>query len=105
MLSSRRPDRQVLYYPLNRVNSTFQQSQHSETLSIRAGTVFLLERQQVPFAFSNNLKVIEPHALHYDNVGSKRYNSKLRDELLNGEVFSTLKEVQVLISTWRTHYN
>jgi transposase InsO family protein len=31
--------------------------------------------------------------------------SKLRDELSNGEVFNTLKEAQVLIEEWRRHYN
>lgn len=32
-------------------------------------------------------------------------NSKLRDELLEGEQFSTLHEAQVLIERWRRHYN
>jgi hypothetical protein len=32
-------------------------------------------------------------------------NGKLRDELLNGEVFNTLREAQVLIEEWRRHYN
>ncbi len=31
--------------------------------------------------------------------------AKLRDELLNGEVFNTLREAQVLIEEWRRHYN
>ena len=30
---------------------------------------------------------------------------KLRDELLNGEIFYTLKEAQVLIGRWRQEYN
>ena len=30
---------------------------------------------------------------------------KLRDELLNGEIFYTLKEAQVLIEQWRQEYN
>ena len=30
---------------------------------------------------------------------------KLRDELLNGELFFTLREAQVLIEQWREHYN
>ncbi len=30
---------------------------------------------------------------------------KLRDELLNGEIFYTPKEAQVLIEQWRRHYN
>jgi transposase InsO family protein len=33
------------------------------------------------------------------------FNGKLRDELLNGEVFNTLREAQVLIEQWRRHYN
>jgi putative transposase len=28
-----------------------------------------------------------------------------RDELLNGEVFNTLRKAQVLIEEWRRHYN
>lgn len=32
-------------------------------------------------------------------------NSKLRDELLAGEMFSTLHEAKVLIERWRRHYN
>ena len=31
--------------------------------------------------------------------------SKLRDEILNTEIFSTLKEAKVLIERWRHHYN
>ena len=34
-----------------------------------------------------------------------RSNGKLRDELLNGEIFYTLKEAQILIKRWRHHYN
>jgi len=30
---------------------------------------------------------------------------KLRDELLNGEIFYTLPEAKVLVERWRTHYN
>jgi hypothetical protein len=33
------------------------------------------------------------------------FNGKLRDELLNGEIFYTLKEAKVLIERWRTYYN
>jgi hypothetical protein len=32
-------------------------------------------------------------------------NGKLRDELLNGEIFYTLKEAQILIEQWRKEYN
>ncbi|WP_245906762.1 integrase core domain-containing protein, partial [Teichococcus aestuarii] len=33
------------------------------------------------------------------------FNGKLRDELLDGEVFNTLAEARVLIEQWRVHYN
>jgi transposase InsO family protein len=33
------------------------------------------------------------------------FNGKMRDELVNGEVFNTLREAQVLIEGWRRHYN
>jgi hypothetical protein len=38
---------------------------------------------------------------------SSRYsfNGKLRDELLNGEIFYTMKEAQIVIKNWRRHYN
>ena len=29
----------------------------------------------------------------------------MRDELLNGEIFYTLKEAQILIEMWRKEYN
>ena len=29
----------------------------------------------------------------------------LREKLLNGEIFTTLREAQVLIENWRRHYN
>ena len=33
------------------------------------------------------------------------FNSRFRDELLNGEVFYTLREAQILIERWRCHFN
>jgi putative transposase len=33
------------------------------------------------------------------------FNGKLRDELLNGEIFYSLKEARVVIEQWRKHYN
>ncbi len=31
--------------------------------------------------------------------------SRQRDELLNGEIFYTLREAQIVIESWRRHYN
>ena len=41
----------------------------------------------------------------WENGYCESLNSRLRDELLNGEIFTTLREAQVLIENWRRHYN
>ena len=41
----------------------------------------------------------------WENGYVESFNGKLRDELLNGEVFNTLREAQVLIERWRRHFN
>lgn len=41
----------------------------------------------------------------WENGYNESFNGRLRDELLNGEVFYTLKEAQVIIEQWRNHYN
>ena len=41
----------------------------------------------------------------WENGYVESFNGKLRDELLNSEIFYTLKEAQVLIEAWRRHYN
>jgi putative transposase len=30
-----------------------------------------------------------------------RFNARLRDELLNGEIFYSLREAQIVIESWR----
>ena len=35
----------------------------------------------------------------------RRERGGLRDELLNGEIFYTLREAQIVIESWRRHYN
>jgi putative transposase len=47
---------------------------------------------------------IEPGS-PWENGYCESFNSKLRDELLNGEIFYTLKEAQIVIESWRWHYN
>jgi transposase InsO family protein len=47
---------------------------------------------------------IEPGS-PWENGYVESFNGKLRDELLNGEVFDTLLEAKVLIERWRVHYN
>ena len=47
---------------------------------------------------------IEPGS-PWENGYNESFNGKLRDELLNGEIFYTLKEAQILIEHWRREYN
>jgi len=47
---------------------------------------------------------IEPGS-PWENGYIESFNGKLRDELLNGEIFYTLTEARVLIEGWRRHYN
>ena len=47
---------------------------------------------------------IEPGS-PWENGYIESFNGKLRDELLNREVFYTLQEAQVLIERWRQEYN
>ena len=51
-----------------------------------------------------NTMYIEPGS-PWENGYNESFNGKLRDELLNGEIFYTLKEAQVLIENWRCEYN
>ena len=33
------------------------------------------------------------------------FNGRFRDELLNGEIFYSMREAQIIIEEWRRHYN
>lgn len=47
---------------------------------------------------------IEPGS-PWENGYIESFNGKLRNELLNGEIFDTLTEAKVIIEDWRRHYN
>ncbi len=47
---------------------------------------------------------IEPGS-PWENGYCESFNSKLRDELLNGEIFYSLAEARIVIEGWRQHYN
>jgi transposase InsO family protein len=47
---------------------------------------------------------IEPGS-PWENGYCGSFNGKLRDELLNGEIFYSLKEAKIVIEQWRKHYN
>jgi putative transposase len=47
---------------------------------------------------------IEPGS-PWENGYIESFNGKLRDELLNRKIFTTLEEVKILIKQWRREYN
>lgn len=47
---------------------------------------------------------IEPGS-PWENGYCKSFNGKMRDQFLNGELFYTLNEAQIIIERWRIHYN
>jgi transposase InsO family protein len=55
-------------------------------------------------AVGAKIAYIEPGS-PWENGYCESFNGKLRDELLNGEIFYTLKESQIMIEAWRRHYN
>jgi putative transposase len=47
---------------------------------------------------------IEPGS-PWENGYCESFNSRLRDEFLNGEIFYSMNELRVLAERWRVHYN
>ncbi len=47
---------------------------------------------------------IEPGS-KWENGYNASFNGKLRTELLDGEIFYTLRDATILIERWRQHYN
>jgi putative transposase len=41
----------------------------------------------------------------WENGYVESFNARMRDELLNGEIFYSLREAQIIIESWRRHYN
>src|SRR4029079_15670773 len=41
----------------------------------------------------------------WENGYVESFNARLRDELLDGEIFDTLCEAKIVIESWRRHYN
>ena len=47
---------------------------------------------------------IEPGS-PWENGDVESFNARLRDELLNGEIFYSLREVEIILESWRRHSN
>ena len=68
------------------------------------GPAFIAKARRWITDVGSQTAYIEPGS-PWENGYCESFNSKLRDELLNGEIFTTLKEAEVLIEAWRRHCN
>ena len=67
------------------------------------GSEFIAKRVRNWLArLSVKLLFIEPGS-PWENGYIESFNGKMRDEFLDGEIFYSLKEVEVLIEMWRRH--
>jgi putative transposase len=60
--------------------------------------------RQSQFKGNATTAFIEPGS-PWENGYCESFNARFRDELLNAEVFYSLREAQILIERWRRHYN
>ena len=69
------------------------------------GSEFIAKKVRM-FLFRLSVKplFIEPGS-PWENGYIESFNGKMRDELLDREIFYSLKEAQILIEMWRNHYN
>jgi hypothetical protein len=84
-------------------------------LVLARGTPAHIRSDQGPESIAEAVKAwiagVGPKTAHvektspWENGYVASFNGKIRDELLNGEVFNTLREAQVLIEEWRRHTN
>ena len=56
------------------------------------------------FSPTSSSACIEPGS-PWENGYCESFDGRMRDELLNGETFYSLREAQIIIESWRNHYN
>tara|TARA_B100000941_G_C28409658_1_gene502697 strand:- start:86 stop:481 length:396 start_codon:yes stop_codon:yes gene_type:complete len=55
-------------------------------------------------AVGSKTAYIEPGS-PWENGYCESLNGRFRDELLNGEIFYSLREAKIILEEWRKHYN
>jgi putative transposase len=69
------------------------------------GSEFVAKKvQEFLMRFGTKPTFIEPGS-PWENGFVESFNGKMRDELLNREIFYTIKEAKVIIEQWRQYYN
>ena len=73
-----------------------------ECLSLSGGSEFTAQAvRELPVGVRTYIEPGSP----WENGYIESFNGKLRDELLNMEIFDTLGEAKVLVERWRRDYN
>ena len=90
---------------LDRLTQLFTQRRTPAHIRPDTGSEFMAQKVR-EWLRQLNVKTlyIEPGS-PWENGYIESLDDKLRDELLDGEIFYTLKEAQVLIERWRRHYS
>ena len=73
-------------------------------MDLRSGGQDRLHRAGQPLGWMRIGKAVRGTVFPTTGV-CESFNSKLRDALLNGELFYSLAEARIVIESWRQHYN
>ena len=69
------------------------------------GSEFIAKKvQELLLRLGTQPTYIEPGS-PWENGFCESFNGKMRDELLNGELFYTIKEARIIIGQWQKEYN
>ena len=89
--------RSVVYLFMFRGTPGYIRSDNGPEFTAKAGRSWLKDLEVTTL-------FIEPGS-PWENGYVESFNGKLRDELLNREIFTTLTEAKILIEEWRKEYN
>jgi hypothetical protein len=81
------------------------QSKAGSTFPMCYGTEFVAKAVQSWIAAVGAKTAYIPPGSPRENGYVESFNARLRDELLDGEIFYSLREAEVVIESWRQHYN
>jgi len=76
----------------------------SSQMLMRTSTSVLIRSRKWLDRLSVKTLFIEPGS-PWENGYIESFNGKMRDELLDREIFTTIEEAKVLIEQWRREYN
>src|SRR6266478_2191537 len=74
-------------------------------VALEAGSLQALRPHVLPIVKIVGGSAAAVQSSPWENGYVESFNARLRDELLNGEIFYTLREAQIVIESWRRHYN